>query len=112
MSMSRFLRGVVTGSLVCGVAAGAAEASAPACARLAQPNERQDRAEPRIEVTPARRSLVRLKPVTRAAVAGSRWKNSSSLETTSSKVQWTWASMRPGMTVAPAASTTAASGPA
>ena len=43
-----------------------------------------------------------------AARVWSRWKNSSSLDCTSSKVQWTWASISPGMTVHPAASMTVA----
>jgi hypothetical protein len=53
-------------------------------------------------VTPARSSLGRLNNVTIAAVVGGRWKNSSSFDCTSSKVMWQWASISPGMIVAPA----------
>ena len=57
-----------------------------------------------IAVTPASSSLGRLNSVTIAAVVGGRWKNSSSFDCTSSNVMWQWASISPGMIVAPAAS--------
>ena len=62
-----------------------------------------------MDVTPACSSLGRLNSVTIAAVDGVRWKNSSSLDCTSSNVMWQWASISPGMTVAPDASIVTAS---
>ena len=59
-------------------------------------------------VTPANSSFCRFWAAINAARVWSRWKNSSSLDCTSSNVQWTWASMSPGMTVQPAASMTVA----
>jgi hypothetical protein len=63
-------------------------------------------------VTPASSSFCTSNAATSAAVDRSRWKNSSSLLAGSPKVMWQWASISPGITVSPVASSCSTAGPA